>query len=366
MTDCREQSWLFQDLGSRKVEVDFGGGYLSSDGGGLILRELERHSGLLRDFSGCFVDYRDQRYIEHSVQELVSQRIHGLVLGYEDLNDHDHLRRDPIHGLIAGKSDPLGQDRNLERDKGKALAAHSTLNRLELSAEAIDARYHKIQGQPDEIEQLLIKRGVKAIPRKSAEIVLDFDATDDPLHGSQQGAYFHGYYRHYCYLPLYCFCGNLPLFAKLRDCKRDASDGTVEALQKIVPVIRQRFGKRVRIIVRADSGFAREAIMAWCEENGVFYCLGLARNDRLVELLGTHFPAGVLARGGAWEPAPGNGRALALTQGIVAPVGWWRPNGAVGGPGEYYSVLAQQRYAKSHRILVNCRGVRDFRRFRNS
>ena len=155
MTDCREQSWLFQDLGSRKVEVDFGGGYLSSDGGGLILRELERHSGLLRDFSGCFVDYRNQRYIEHSVQELVSQRIHGLVLGYEDLNDHDHLRLDPIHGLIAGKSDPLGQDRILERDKGKALAAHSTLNRLELSAEAIDARYHKIQAQPDEIEQLL-------------------------------------------------------------------------------------------------------------------------------------------------------------------------------------------------------------------
>jgi hypothetical protein len=253
------------------------------------LRELERHSGLLRDISGCFVDYRDQRYVEHSVQELVSQRIHGLVLGYEDLNDHDHLRLDPIHGLIAGKSDPLGQDRILERDKGKALAAHSTLNRLELSAEAIDTRYNKIQAQPDEVEQLLIQRGVKAIPRKSAEIVLDFDATDDPLHGSQQGAYFHGYYRHYCYLPLYCFCGNIPLFAKLRDCKRDASDGTVEALQKIVPAIRQRFGKKVRIIVRADSGFAREAIMAWCEENKVFYCLGLARNDRLVELLRTNF-----------------------------------------------------------------------------
>jgi len=138
---------------------------------------------------------------------------------------------------------------------------------------------------------LLIQRGVKAIPRKSAEIVLDFDATDDPLHGSQQGAYFHGYYRHYCYLPLYCFCGNIPLFAKLRDCKRDASDGTVEALQKIVPAIRQRFGKKVRIIVRADSGFAREAIMAWCEENHVFYCLGLARNDRLVQLLRTDFEA---------------------------------------------------------------------------
>jgi Transposase DDE domain group 1 len=289
MTDCREQRWLFQELGNRKVEVDFGGGYLSSDGGGLILRELERHSGLLRDFSDCFIDYRDPRYIEHSVQELVSQRIHGLVLGYEDLNDHDHLRLDPIHGLIAGKSDPLGQDRILERDKGKALAAQSTLNRLELSAEAIDARYHKIQAQPDKIEQLLIQRGVKAIPRKSAEIVLDLDATDDPLHGSQQGAYFHGYYRAYCYLPLYCFCSNVPLFAKLRDCKRDASEGTVEALQKIVPAIRQRFGTKVRIIVRADSGFARDAIMAWCEDNGVFYCFGLARNERLGEQLETNF-----------------------------------------------------------------------------
>jgi hypothetical protein len=156
-------------------------------------------------------------------------------------------------------------------------------------AQAIDARYCKIQAQPDEIEALLIKRGVKAIPRKSAEIVLDFDATDDPLHGSQEGAYFNGYYRDYCYLPLYCFCGNIPLFAKLRDCKRDASDGTVEALQKIVRAIRQRFGRKVRIIVRADSGFAREAIMSWCEANEVFYCIGLGRNDRLRERLEANF-----------------------------------------------------------------------------
>ena len=289
MTDCTEEKWLFQELGKRKVEVDFGGGYLSSDGGGLILRELERHSGLVRDLAGCFVDHRDQRYVEHTVQELVSQRIHGLVLGYEDLNDHDHLRRDPVHGLICGKNDPLGQDRILERDKGKALAGHSTLNRLELSAQAIDARYRKIQVQPDEVQELLIKRGVKAIPRKSAEIVLDFDATDDPLHGSQEGAYFHGYYGDYCYLPLYCFCGNIPLLAQLRDCKRDASDGTVEALQKIVPAIRQRFGNKVRIIVRADSGFARDVIMAWCEDNAVFYCFGLARNARLGEQLKANF-----------------------------------------------------------------------------
>ena len=193
MTECKEQRWLFQDLGTRKVEVDFGGGYLSSDGGGLILRELERHSGLLRDLTGCFIDYRHPCYIEHSVEELLSQRIYGLVLGYEDLNDHDHLRRDPVHGLICGKRDPLGQDRLQQSDKGKALAAPSTLNRLELSAQGIDLRYHKIQAQPEQIEALLIKRGVKAIPRKSAEIVLDFDATDDPLHGSQEGAYFNGY-----------------------------------------------------------------------------------------------------------------------------------------------------------------------------
>ena len=289
MTECNEQGLLFQDLDGRKVVVDFSGGYLSSDGGGLILRELERHSGLLKDFASGFIDYRDQRYIEHRVVELISQRIHGLVLGYEDLNDHDHLRRDPLHALICGESDPFGGDRLLERDKGKALAAHSTLNRLELSAQAIDQRYHKIQAQPDQIEELLIQRGVKAIARKSAEIVLDFDATDDPLHGKQEGAYFHGFYRAYCYLPLYCFCGNIPLFAKLRDCKRDASEGTVEALQKIVPAIRQRFGRKVRIIVRGDSGFAREAIMAWCEEHQVFYCFGLARNDRLAEQLGSSF-----------------------------------------------------------------------------
>src|SRR5258707_14957810 len=173
--------------------------------------------------------------------------------------------------------------------KAKRWRVTLQLNRLELSAQAIDARYRKIRVQPDEVQELLIKRGVKAIPRKSAEIVLDFDATDDPLHGSQEGAYFHGYYGDYCYLPLYCFCGNIPLLAQLRDCKRDASDGTVEALQKIVPAIRRRFGSKVRIIVRADSGFAREAIMAWCEANEVFYCFGLARNERLGEQLESSF-----------------------------------------------------------------------------
>jgi Transposase DDE domain group 1 len=163
----------------------------------------------------CFVDHRDPRYVEHRVEQLLAQRIQGLALGYEDLNDHDQLRREPLQALLCGKSDPLGQDRALERDKGKALAAHSTLNRLELSAGALDERYRKIQAQPNKIEALLIRRGVKAIPRCSAELVLDFDATDAPLHGNQQGAYFHGYYRSYCYLPLYCFCGNIPLLSRI-------------------------------------------------------------------------------------------------------------------------------------------------------
>src|SRR5947209_6795695 len=169
MTHCKEPSWLFQDLGKRKVEVDFGGGYLSSDGGGVLLRELERHSGLFRALADCFVDHRDPRYVEHRLEELLAQRIHGLALGYEDLNDHDHLRRDPLQALICGKHDLLGRERALPRDQGQALAGHATLNRLELGAEALDGRYRKIEPRADKIEALLIERGIKAIPRKSAE-----------------------------------------------------------------------------------------------------------------------------------------------------------------------------------------------------
>jgi hypothetical protein len=288
-TDCNQNVFEFQGIGGRKVTADFSGGYLSSDGGGLFLREAERRIGLIDRLAECFTDARDQRYVEHQLPELLRQRILGLSLGYEDLNDHDKLRLDPLHALLAGKVDVLGEDRPLERDKGKALAAHSTLNRLELSINGTDSRYKKIAASPQKIEALLIEQGVKAIPRKVSEIVLDFDATDDPLHGSQEGAYFHGYYRDYCYLPLYCFCGNIPLWAQLRNCKRDASQGTAEALAKIVPVIRERFGNKVRIVVRADGGFAREAIMAWCEANGVYYCLGLAKNSRLSEQLQKSF-----------------------------------------------------------------------------
>ncbi len=195
------------------------------------------------------------------------------------------MRLDPLQAVLVGKHDLLGERRLDPKDRGKALAAHATLNRLELGAEKLDGRYRKVAAQPGQIEDLLIREGVKAIPRRSREVVLDFDATDDPLHGRQEGAYFHGYYKRYCYLPLYCFCGTIPLWAQLRDCKRDACEGTEAALEKIVSAIRGRFGRKVRIIVRADSGFAREPIMNWCEQHGVYYVIGMSRNERLCKQL---------------------------------------------------------------------------------
>jgi len=288
-TDCNQLPFDFQDLGRRKIQANFEGGHLSSDGGGsLFLREVESRSGLIMAFAKCFDDRRNQELIEHPVADLLSQRINGLILGYEDLNDHDDLRRDPALALAVGKVDLEGKNRRDPKDRGKALAAHATLNRLELSAEAPDSRYKKIVANPTAIADFIIEQGVKAIPRKSKEIVIDFDATDDPLHGNQEGGYFHGYYRHYCYLPLYAFCGNIPLWAELRECKIDGCKGTVEAMEKIVPAIRKRFGKHVRIILRGDGGFAREDIMAWCEsQSEVYYCLGYSTNARLRKAVAT-------------------------------------------------------------------------------
>jgi hypothetical protein len=290
-TVCKQEVFEFQDHNGRKVVASFDGGHLSSDGGGaLLFRELELRTGTLRRLAGCFRDERDARLIDHSVEELLRQRIGALSMGYEDLNDHDSLRYDPAHGLMTGKTDIEGLTRS-EGNRGKALAGHSTLNRLEQSALGGDGRYKKTIPDAAKIEQLLIEEGVKAIPRKCKRIVLDFDATDDPLHGAQEGRFFHGYYGHYCYLPLYCFCGNIPLLALLQDAKTDASAGTVPALEKIVPAIRRRFGSKVEIVLRGDSGFARDVIMDWCEQNKVFYCLGLRRNSRLEGTLAPAFEA---------------------------------------------------------------------------
>jgi hypothetical protein len=275
------QPFLFPDLAQRAVVVDFSGGHVSSDGGLLLLSQLDRSLGLTRRLSECFVDVRHPVWVEHSVRELVAQRVLGLAAGYEDLNDHDRLRTDPLVAVAVGKADPLGQDRRCVEDRGKALAGTSTLNRLELSNDK-DTRYHKIQADHAQIRDLLIELAVRTLDPQTPEIVLDLDATDDPLHGNQEGRFFHGYYGDYCYLPLYIVCGRVPLWAQLRTSNQDACAGTVEALEQIIPALRKRC-PQARIIVRADSGFCREEIMAWCEQQSpaVYYCLGLARNSRL-------------------------------------------------------------------------------------
>jgi len=274
---------LFQDLGARKVVADFGGGMLSSDSGALLLRQIDQGLGLSRTLAQCFEDRRNPDLVEHSVQELLAQRLQGLALGYEDLNDHAQLRRDPLLAVAVGKLDPLGLNRREEKDKGFALASPATLNRLELSAKFSD-RYRKISPRPEEIGQTLLEMGVRCLPKDSEVLVLDFDATDDPLHGRQEGRFFHGYYDNYCYLPLFCFCGDVVLWAELRTSDRDGSDGTLEALQAIVAALRKRFAD-AKIIVRGDSAFARDALLSWCESNAIYYCVGLARNARLEEKL---------------------------------------------------------------------------------
>ena len=197
------------------MAVDFSGGHLSSDGGSLLLREMDRADGLCARLAACFTDRRQQRFVEHDLTVMLRQRILGLALGYADVNDHDTLRLDPLLAAMCGRADVHGQERHLPQDQGKPLAGKSTLNRRELGAQETNARTKKIAAHADKIAALLLQQGVAAIPRQSKVIVLDFDATDDPLHGNQEGRFFHGYYGNHCYLPLYCFCGDIPLWAQL-------------------------------------------------------------------------------------------------------------------------------------------------------
>jgi hypothetical protein len=271
-TECNQFVFVFHPQKRREIRAQFDGGAITSDGGGLLLREVEKRIGILRQFARCFTDYRNPDLIEHQVEQMVAQRVYGLALGYEDLNDHEELRNDPLLAVLVEKSDPGRQ----------VLAGKSTLNRLELTKETASRkeRYKKIVLDHGAVDRLLVEVFLQAHREEPKEIILDLDATDDPLHGKQEGYFFHGYYGHYCYLPLYIFCGEFLLGARLRSSNNDASSGSVEELQRIVAQIRSAW-PQVRIVVRGDSGFCREELMAWCEAEGVDYLLGLAKNERL-------------------------------------------------------------------------------------
>src|SRR5437879_5285984 len=271
MTECSETLFPFEAHFSRQVVAQFAGKWLTTDGGSLLLRQADRKIGLLRRVAGCFTDYRQPERIEHRLEEMLAQRIYGLALGYEDLNDHEQLRQDPLLGVLAGK-----------RDVGEPLAGKSTLNRLELTPVGSPAaeRYNKISYSAEAIDTLLVDLFLEAHPRAPREIVLDLDATDTPLHGRQEARFFHGYYGHYCYLPLYIFCGDHLLCARLRPSNIDAAAGCREEVERIVAQIRQVW-PGVKITLRGDAGFCREELMAWCEQNQVDYVLGLAKNQRL-------------------------------------------------------------------------------------
>ena len=285
-TECNQTTFAFHPLGSREVVARFDGGTITSDAGGLLLREVERRTGILRQFAACFTDHRDPDLIEHTVAELVAQRVYALALGYEDLNDHDDLRSDPLLAVLVGKADPTGQSRVRRRDVGKALAGKSTLNRLELTpADATaDSRYKKIVIDKWAVGRFFVDVFLQAHEQPPKRIVLDLDATDAPLHGHQQGCFFHGYYGNYCYLPLYIFCGEFLLSARLRPSNLDGSAGSTKEVARIVGQIRQAWPD-VPIVLRGDSGFCREKLMAWCEANGVDYLFGLAKNERLNAIL---------------------------------------------------------------------------------
>jgi hypothetical protein len=279
-----------QKLGGRELVWRFDGGDITSDGGVLALKKLEERTGIVGRFAACFMDFRKADQIEHPLLDLIMQRVFGLALGYEDLNDHDDLRRDPMLAVALGKDDVKGEQRRRAQDRGKALAGKSTLNRLELTApdyegsprqkESNKPETKKIVVDPESIDALLVDLFLEAHPQAPAQIVLDLDATDDIVYGHQEGRFYHGYYRDYCYLPLYVFCGEHLLCARLRMSNIDASADSVEELEPLIARIRERWPD-VKIQLRGDAGFCREKLMAWCERAGIDYIFGLAQNPRL-------------------------------------------------------------------------------------
>jgi Transposase DDE domain group 1 len=273
MTECNQTSFGFEALGKRKIVARFDGGTISSDGGAFLLRQTDQRLNLLPRLAECFLDGRNQNRIEHTIAEMLSQRVYGLALGYEDINDHEQLRNDPVFGILAGHEE-------LE----EPLAGKSTLNRMELGAGTKD-RYKKITFWKGAMDELLVKVFLESQKHAPAQIILDVDTTDLPLHGQQEGRFFHGYYDHYCYLPLYVFCGEHVLCARLREANHDASFGSLTEIQRIVTQVRAVWPE-VKIVLRGDSGFCRNELMSWCENNQVDFVFGLARHQKLRKIIG--------------------------------------------------------------------------------
>src|SRR5450755_1915889 len=290
MTECNQSGFGFEACGRREIVARFDGGTISSDGGAFLLRQTDRRLNLLPRLAKCFLDGRNPDLVEHSVLEMLSQRVYGLALGYEDLNDHEQLRKDPVFGVLAGRE-----------DLDAPLAGKSTLNRMELGAGTQD-RYKKITFWKEALDELLVKVFLESYPTSPDEIVLDVDTTDLPLHGHQEGRFFHGYYDEYCYLPLYIFCGEHVLCARLRQSNSDAAAGSLAEIQRIVAQIRAAWPK-VKIILRGDSGFCRNELMSWCEANRVDYVFGLARNQRLRRIIGPQMWEATQQWGNTGKPA---------------------------------------------------------------
>jgi hypothetical protein len=278
MTECNQSSFGFEASGRREIVARFDGGTISSDGGAFLLRQTDKRLNLLPRLAECFLDGRNQVLVDHSILEMLSQRVYGLALGYEDINDHEQLRNDPVFGVLAGREkleDPL--------------AGKSTLNRMELGTGAPD-RYKKITFWKEGIDEVLVKVFLESYQEAPEQIILDIDTTDLPLHGKQEGRFFHGYYDHYCYLPLYIFCGEQVLCARLREANRDAAFGSLVEIQRIVVQIRASWPE-VKIILRGDSGFCRNELMSWCEAHQVDFVFGMARNQRLRRIIGAEMHA---------------------------------------------------------------------------
>jgi len=290
MTECIQSNFGFKGCGSREIVARFDGGTISSDSGAFLLRETDQRLNLLPRLAECFLDGRNQAMVDHSILEMLSQRIYGLALGYEDINDHEQLRTDPVFGILAGRE-----------ELGEPLAGKSTLNRMELGAGVKD-RYKKITFWKEAMDELLVQVFIEWHQNAPAEIILDVDTTDLPLHGKQEGRFFHGYYDSYCYLPLYIFSGEHVLCARLRQADHDAAFGSQQEIQRIVAQIGAAW-PATKIVLRGDSGFCRNQLMSWCENHGVDFVFGLARNQRLRKIIGAQMHAATQQWNQTGQPA---------------------------------------------------------------